>query len=90
MNLTEDLRTQFELATDWDEVFEYLPGIVVELRSQPGIRHRIASYDITMVPPIWLKNDPHPRYPHELRIISQIGALACPQELPLPEKLVLT
>jgi hypothetical protein len=65
------------LNIDWEEVFEYLPGLVVELKSCPGVFDTIASYDLMMVPPIWLVNDPCPRYPHELRIVSKVTMRAC-------------
>lgn len=55
---------------DWEEAFTYRQGQQVELKSQPGTFDTIASYEPTMVPPIWLVNDPKPRYPHELRVIS--------------------
>jgi hypothetical protein len=62
---------------DWEEAFEYLPGLVVELKSRPGVFDAIAAYDLTMVPPIWLENDPRPRYPHELQIVSRERVQAC-------------
>lgn len=68
----------FETAIDWDEAFEYLPGLVVELKAQPGVFDTIACYEAMMVPPIWLVNDPRPRYPHELRIVSCIEVQVCP------------
>ena len=55
---------------DWEEAFEYRPGQKVELKAQPGTFDTIASYEAMMVPPIWLVNDPKPRYAHELRLIS--------------------
>ncbi|WP_052049625.1 hypothetical protein [Leptolyngbya sp. KIOST-1] len=63
--------------TDWDELFEYLPGTLVERVDEPGHYDEIEAYEATMVPPIWLVNDPRPRYPHELRIVSQQPARAC-------------
>lgn len=60
----------FNAELDWEEAFEYRPGRKVELKSQPGTFDTIASYEAMMVPPIWLVNDPRPRYPHELRVIS--------------------
>lgn len=56
---------------DWEEAFEYRPGQIVELKANPGSFDTIADYEATMVPPIWLVNDSRPRYPHELRVISQ-------------------
>lgn len=64
-------------AIDWDEIFEYLPGTVVELKNNPGVLHQIDYYETTMVPPIWLVNDPRPRYPHELQIVSRRGIQVC-------------
>lgn len=65
---------------DWDELFEYLPGTLVEQVDQPGILYEIEGYEATMVPPIWLVNDPRPRYPHELRIVSRQPARVCSLE----------
>lgn len=62
---------------DWDELFEYLPGTLVELVDQPGTHYAIEGYEATMVPPIWLIDDPRPRYPHELRIVSRQPAQVC-------------
>jgi hypothetical protein len=55
---------------DWEEAFEYRAGLTVELKSQPGVLHKIAYYEVMMVPPIWLENDPRPRYGHELRVVA--------------------
>ena len=55
---------------DWEEAFRYRAGQKVELKEMPGTFDTIASYEETMVPPIWLVNDPRPRYAHELRVIS--------------------
>jgi hypothetical protein len=63
---------------DWDEAWDYQPGFTVELKSQPGALHTIESYDPMMVPPVWLADDPMPRYPHELRVISQSSNYVCP------------
>ena len=60
----------FDLDLDWEEAFMYRPGQKVELKSQPETCDIIASYEPMMVPPIWLVNDPKPRYAHELRIIA--------------------
>ena len=65
----------FDTDLDWEEAFIYRPGEKVELKSQPGTFDIIASYELTMVPPIWLVNDPRPRYAHELRLIAK----RCPQ-----------
>lgn len=62
---------------DWDELFEYLPGTLVERVDQPGTLYAIEGYEATMVPPIWLVDDPHPHYPHELRIVSRQPAQVC-------------
>lgn len=58
---TEDFEQQ--------EAFMYRPGQRVELTINPGVVDVIAEYDPMMVPPIWLKNDPKPRYPHELNLL---------------------
>jgi len=63
MNINTDI--------DWEEAFEYRAGLTVELKSQPGVLHTIAYYEVMMVPPIWLENDARPRYPHELRVVFQ-------------------
>jgi len=67
----------FQTAIDWDEAFEYLPGSVVELKDQPGVLHTVDFYEAMMVPPVWLVDDPRPRYPHELRIIARPNVRAC-------------
>lgn len=66
-----------ELFIDWDEMFEYLPGTIVELTNEPGVLYRIDYYEAMMVPPIWLVNSPRPRYPHELRIVSRREVKVC-------------
>jgi len=71
------LDADLESPIDWDEAFEYLPGSVVELTSQPGVVDTVAYYEPMMVPPIWLENDPRPRYPHELRILSRQEVQGC-------------
>ena len=60
----------FDTNIDWEEAFMYRSGQKVELESQPGSFDIIASYEPMMVPPIWLVNDPRPRYAHELRVIA--------------------
>lgn len=60
----------FDVNIDWEEAFKYRPGQKVELSAQPGTFDIIASYEAMMVPPIWLVNDPKPRYAHELRVIA--------------------
>ncbi|GAB4459068.1 MAG: hypothetical protein OHK0037_03750 [Elainellaceae cyanobacterium] len=62
---------------DWDEMFEYLPGTVVELKDQPGVLHRIDYYEAMMVPPIWLVGDPRPRYPSDFKIVSRQNVQVC-------------
>lgn len=62
---------------DWDEMFEYLPGTLVELRNQPNVLYEIECYEAMMVPPIWLRNDPRPRYPHEIRVVSRPVSKVC-------------
>lgn len=69
-----------ESSIDWDELFEYLPGTLVEQVDEPGILYEIDCYEATLVPPIWLVNDPRPRYPHELRIVSRQPARVCALE----------
>lgn len=59
-----------QIEMDWDEAFAYRPGLLVERIAQPGTFDTIAQYEADLVPPIWLANDPIPRYPHELRIIT--------------------
>ena len=71
-----------ESTVDWEEMFEYLPGMVVELCDRLGICHKIDYYEAMMVPPIWLVDDPLPRYPHELRIVSRQEAQVCPVDNP--------
>lgn len=53
------------------EAADYCPGRWVELTTHPGQVDCIVEYDPFMVPPIWLRNDPMPRYPHELRILAR-------------------
>lgn len=62
---------------DWDEMFEYLPGTVVELVAQPGTPYVIDYYEAVMVPPIWLVGEPMPRYADELKIISRRAIQVC-------------
>lgn len=69
-----------ESPIDWDELFEYLPGTLVEQVDQPGKLDEIEGYETTLVPPIWLVDDPRPRYPHELRIVSRQSARVCALE----------
>lgn len=69
-----------ESAIDWDEMFEYLPGTIVELKNNPGVLHQIDYYEAMMVPPIWLVDDPHPRYPSELQIVSRREVPVCQLE----------
>jgi hypothetical protein len=66
-----------ESVIDWDEMFEYLPGTIVELKNNPGVLHQIDYYEAMMVPPIWLVNDPRPRYPSELQIVSRREVPVC-------------
>ena len=54
-----------------EEALQYQPGQRVELKSRPGVVDIIAEYDPMMVPPIWLANDPKPRYPHELNVLPK-------------------
>jgi hypothetical protein len=66
-----------ESPIDWDEMFEYLPGTTVELKAAPRILYQIDYYEAMLVPPIWLVNDPRPRYPHELQIASRREVQVC-------------
>ena len=63
----------FELRGDdfeRQEALKFCPGQRVELKANPGVVDTIAEYDPMMVPPIWLANDPKPRYPHELNLVA--------------------
>ena len=53
------------------EALLYRPGQRVELKQRPGVVDTIAAYDPMMVPPVWLVNDPQPRYPEELNLLSK-------------------
>ena len=68
---------------DHEEAFKYRPGQRVELKASPGQVDVIAEYDPMMVPPIWLANDPKPRYPHELNLLAKpvisMGWLSLPK-----------
>ena len=58
----------------WNEAREiatYHPGQKVEIKHLRGVIDTVISYDPMMVPPITLANDPQPRYPEELILISQ-------------------
>ncbi|MFM7425220.1 MAG: hypothetical protein ACKO7W_09565 [Elainella sp.] len=68
----------FEDGLDWEEAWDYQPGFTVELKAEPGKLHVIESYDPMMVPPVWLADDPRPRYPHELKLISAQSQYVCP------------
>ncbi len=72
-----------ESGIDWDEMFEYLPGMIVELKKKEGVQYRIDYYEAVMVPPIWLVGDPMPRYAHELKIISRRAVQVCDLDRPL-------
>ena len=56
---------------DHQEAHNYRPGQRVELKASPGQVDVITEYDPMMVPPIWLANDPKPRYPHELNLLGK-------------------
>lgn len=71
---------------DWDEMFEYLPGTIVELKNKPGVLYRIDYYEALMVPPIWLVGHPRPHYASELRIVSRREVQVCELE---PQPLAL-
>jgi hypothetical protein len=57
----------------WSEGREraiYHPGQKVEVKHRPGIIDTVIAYDPSNVPSIVLENDPQPRYPEELNLIS--------------------
>ena len=57
----------------WNERREraiYHPGQKVEVKHRPGIIDTVIAYDPYSVPSIVLENDPQPRYPEELNLIS--------------------
>jgi hypothetical protein len=57
----------------WNEGKEraiYHPGQKVEVKHRPGIIDTVVAYDPSTVPSIVLANDPQPRYPEELNLIS--------------------
>lgn len=83
--LDMEFNTEYDSSIDWDEAFEFLPGCVVELKEKPGVYDKIDFYESMMVPPIWLVNDPRPRYPHELRIVSNVKAKVCSLENKQPQ-----
>lgn len=61
----------------WSEAQEmavYRPGQRVEIKYRPGIIDTVIAYDPSMVPPVVLANDPQPRYPEELNLVSQPGS----------------
>ena len=76
------VQIRFHKDLDLEEAIEYRAGQKVELKERPGVFDTIAEYDSTMVPPIWLANDPQPRYPEELKVIAQksvgLGQLRLP------------
>jgi hypothetical protein len=57
---------------DRQEAHQYRAGQRVELKQRPGVVDIIAEYDSMMVPPIWLVNDPQPRYPEELNLLPTV------------------
>lgn len=63
----------FKFNTDFDqqEALDYRPGTKVQLKQCPEVVDTIAEYDPMMVPPIWLANDPKPRYPEELEVLPR-------------------
>jgi hypothetical protein len=63
------MKFNFSTEEEEQEALQYRPGQRVELISRPGVVDVIAEYDPMMVPPIWLANDPRPRYPHELNLL---------------------
>ncbi|WOB44193.1 hypothetical protein HNI00_14325 [Thermoleptolyngbya oregonensis NK1-22] len=77
---TDSVDPVVDSVIDWDELFEYLPGTMVELKEKPGILYQIESYEALMVPPIWLVGDPRPRYPSDLHIVSRREVQVCELE----------
>jgi hypothetical protein len=77
MTIPSPINSSIDWPIDWEELFEYLPGTVVELVDEPGRTYTIEGYEATLVPPVWLVGDPRPRYPHELRIVSRQPARVC-------------
>jgi hypothetical protein len=75
MQLVQDPITSEDI-----EAQEYRPGTPVEFKHEPGKIYIVEEYDPMMVPPVWLVNEPMPRYPHELK---RLVNLFCP--LPLPQ-----
>lgn len=53
---------------------QYSKGKWVELKAHPGRVYRIEEYDSSMIPPIWLENNPMPHYAHELNLLSHPDA----------------
>lgn len=62
---------RFDNDLEQEEAVVFHPGQQVQFKDRPGVVDTIAAYDPMMVPPIWLENDPQPRYPEELRIVKQ-------------------
>jgi len=62
---------QFELSDNWQEAFKYRPGQKVYVKYGSHAVDSIVSYDPMMVPPIVLANDPMPRYPEELELVTK-------------------
>lgn len=62
------------------EAHKYAKGRPVELKHKPGQIYIIAEYDPMMVPPIWLKNDPQPHYPEELKLMSNLFCFWSPKQ----------
>jgi hypothetical protein len=61
------------LQTIWSEAQEmaiYRPGQKVEIKHRLGVIDTVIAYDPMMVPPVMLANDPQPRYPDELILVS--------------------
>ena len=65
-------KTMNSKAIERKEARQYAKGQPVELKQQPGQIYIIAEYDPMMVPPIWLKDDPMPHYPEELKLMSNL------------------
>ncbi len=51
------------------EARQYAKGKRVKLKDDLSQVYIIAEYDSSIVPPIWLENDPIPHYAHELVLL---------------------
>jgi hypothetical protein len=60
-------------SSEAEEILAYRPGQKVEFKHRPGVIDTVIGYDPYMVPPVILANDPQPRYPEELTVVTQPG-----------------